>query len=130
MFIRYRLIITHENKKLRPYKLIVGGNGVVSKFPDTDQYFADWNKQNNFIEHLIIGDGETPLGKLFSKGQITYDNDNIDSFPFPTYQGYDLNDYEEKKVSVNNNRLVYLDVWRINCLNDSVLIFLVLYVLI
>ena len=44
-----RLIITHENKKLRPYKLIVGGNGVVSKFPDTDQYFADWNKQNNFI---------------------------------------------------------------------------------
>ena len=99
-----RLIITHENKKLRPYKLIVGGNGVVSKFPDTNQYFADWNKQNNFIEHLITGDGETPLGKLFSKGQITYDNDNIDSFPFPTYQGYDLNDYEEKKVYITGSR--------------------------
>jgi hypothetical protein len=36
-----RLLITHESKKITPYKLIVGGNGVVSKFPDTDQYFEE-----------------------------------------------------------------------------------------
>jgi len=99
-----RLLITHENTKVRPYKLVVGGNGVVSKFPDTDQYFVDWNKENNFIEHLITGDGEKPIGEIFSKGKISYDNDNIDSFPFPSYQGFNLEDYEEKKVYITGSR--------------------------
>ena len=70
-----RLLITHENKKVRPYKLIVGGSGVVSKFPDTDQYFTEWNKQNNYVEHLITGDGEKPIGEIFSQGKVTYSND-------------------------------------------------------
>lgn len=99
-----RLLITHESKKITPYKLIVGGNGVVSKFPDTDQYFEEWNEQNNYIEHLIIGDGESPLGEIFSNGKITYNNNDIDSFPFPTYAGYDLNEYEEKKVYITGSR--------------------------
>jgi len=99
-----RLLIMHENKKIRPYKLIVGGNGVVSKFPDTNQYFTDWNKENKYIEHLIIGDGEKPLGEILSQGKVKYDNDNIDSFPFPSYNGFNFNDYEEKKVYITGSR--------------------------
>ncbi len=99
-----RLLIKHENNKIRPYKLIVGGNGVVSKFPDTDEYFVDWNKKHNYIEHLIVGDGETPVSEIFSNGKVEYNNDNIDSFPFPSYSGYDLTDYEEKKVYITGSR--------------------------
>ena len=99
-----RLLIVHENTKVRPYKLIVGGNGVVSKFPDTGQYFTDWNKENNFIENLIVGDGEKPLAEMFNEGKVKYDNDTLDSFPFPSYEGYNLDDYQEKKVYITGSR--------------------------
>jgi len=99
-----RLLIEHENKKIRPYKLIVGGNGVVSKFPDTDQYFTDWNNENKYIEHFIIGDGEEPLAEILSNGKVAYDNNKLDSFPYPSYSGYDLEDYDEKKVYITGSR--------------------------
>jgi radical SAM superfamily enzyme YgiQ (UPF0313 family) len=99
-----RLIISHEGKKIKPYKLIVGGNGVVSKFPDTKEYFEYWNNKNKFIEHLIIGEGENPLVKILSKGRIKYDDENIDSYPFPSYSGFNFNEYFEKKVYITGSR--------------------------
>lgn len=99
-----RLIIEHESKKLKPYKLIVGGNGVSSKFPDTDLYFKEWNDQNKYIEHLILGEGEIPLSKIFNQGKTKYSDDNLDSFPFPTYTDFDFNDYTEKKVYITGSR--------------------------
>jgi len=80
-----RLLLTHEGEKVRPYKLIVGGNGVSSKFPDTDIYFKDWNNQHKYIEHLILGEGEKPLAEILSNGKVSYNDGNIDSFPFPSY---------------------------------------------
>lgn len=99
-----RLITEHEGKKIKPYKLIVGGNGVSSKFPDTNQYFKDWNDEHKHIEHLILGEGENPLSLLFSGGKTKYHDDKLDSFPFPTYQNFELTDYEEKKVYVTGSR--------------------------
>lgn len=99
-----RLLLTHEGEKVRPYKLIVGGNGVSSKFPDTDIYFKDWNNQHKYIEHLILGEGEKPLAEILSNGKVSYNDGNIDSFPFPSYAGYDLNDYEEQKVYLTGSR--------------------------
>ena len=99
-----RLLLTHEGTKVRPYKLIVGGNGVSSKFPDTNIYFKEWNNQHNYIEHLILGEGEKPLAEILSNGKISYEDGNIDSFPFPSYAGYNLNDYEEQKVYLTGSR--------------------------
>lgn len=99
-----RLIIKHESSKIRPYKLIVGGNGVSSKFPDTGLYMKDWNDKNNYIEHLIIGEGENPLADIFSQGKVTYNEENLDSFPFPSYVGFDFNNYQEKKVYITGSR--------------------------
>ena len=53
-----RLLLTHEGGKIRPYKLIVGGNGVSSKFPDTNLYFKEWNEKYKIIEHLVLGEGD------------------------------------------------------------------------
>ena len=99
-----RLLLTHEGKKIRPYKLIVGGNGVSSKFPDTNLYFKEWNEKFGYIEHLILGEGERPLAEILSNGRVIYDNEKIDSFPFPSYAGYNLNEYEEKKVYITGSR--------------------------
>ena len=99
-----RLIIEHENKKLKPYKLIVGGNGVSSKFPDTNQYFKDWNEQHKYIEHLILGEGESPIANIITKGKVTYNDNDLDSYPFPTYGGFDFTNYQEKKVYITGSR--------------------------
>ena len=99
-----RLISLHENKKLRPYKLIVGGNGVSSQFPDTQMYFKKWNDENSLIEHLIIGEGEKPLAKIFSNGKVDYNDDNLDSYPFPSYENYDLKTYLENKVYITGSK--------------------------
>jgi hypothetical protein len=99
-----RLIIEHESQKLRPYKLIVGGNGVSSKFPDNGLYFKDWNNQHNFIEHLILGEGEVPLSNILSKGKITYADTSLDSFPFPTYNNFNFDEYQEKKIYITGSR--------------------------
>ena len=99
-----RLLIEHEGKKLKPYKLIVGGNGVSSQFPDTKKYFKEWNDEGNYIEHLILGEGETPLSKIFGNGKTMYDDSNLDSYPFPSYSSFNLNDYEEKKVYITGSR--------------------------
>ena len=99
-----RLIIEHEGKKLKPYKLIVGGNGVSSQFPDTKKYFKEWNDEVKYIEHLILGEGETPLSKIFGNGKTKYNDDNLDSYPFPSYNSFNLNDYQEKKVYITGSR--------------------------
>ena len=99
-----RLIIEHESKKLKSYKLIVGGNGVSSKFPDTNQYFKDWNDQHKYIEHLILGEGESPLTNIITKGKVKYNDNDLDSYPFPTYSGFDFTDYREKKVYITGSR--------------------------
>ena len=99
-----RLLITHESNKLRPYKLVVGGNGCSSKFPDTDIYFEEWNKKGKFIEHLLIGEGENPLATLLSNGKIKYDESNLDSYPFPSYGGVKFDDYSEKKLYITGSR--------------------------
>lgn len=99
-----RLLLEHEGKKIRPYKLIVGGNGVSSKFPDSNLYFKEWNERHKYIEHLILGEGEQPLAQILSNGKVEYDDASIDSFPFPSYAGYDLNNYEEKKVYLTGSR--------------------------
>ena len=99
-----RLIIEHESKKIRPYKLIVGGNGCSSKFPDTGQYFKDWNDEHGYIEHLIIGEGEIPLTKLWSQGKVEYNDNDLDSFPFPSYANFNLSSYNEKKVYITGSR--------------------------
>ena len=99
-----RLLITHESKKLRPYQLVVGGNGCISKFPDTDLYFEEWNKQGKYIEHLLTGEAENPLGKLLSNGQVNYDTNDLDSYPFPSYGGVVFDDYAEKKLYITGSR--------------------------
>lgn len=99
-----RLVIEHEAKKITPYKLIVGGNGVSSKFPDTGQYFKDWNTKNKYVDHLILGEGENPLSTLWSHGKVHYDDNNLDTFPFPTYANFDFPSYEEKKVYITGSR--------------------------
>lgn len=99
-----RLIIEHEGKKIKPYKLIVGGNGVSSKFPDTNLYVKDWNDSLRYIEYLIIGEGEKPLAEIFSQGKVNYDEQNLDSFPFPSYVGFDFNQYKEQKVYITGSR--------------------------
>ena len=99
-----RLIIEHEAKKITPYKLVVGGNGCSSKFPDTGKYFKEWNDEQNYIDHLILGEGENPLAKLWSQGKVQYDDNDLDSFPFPTYANFDFSGYQEKKVYITGSR--------------------------
>ena len=99
-----RLLIEHEAKKLKPYKLIVGGNGVSSMFPDTKKYFKDWNSEHKYIEHLILGEGETPLSEIFNNGRTKYNDSDLDSYPFPSYSSFDLGDYQEKKVYITGSR--------------------------
>jgi len=99
-----RLLIVHESKKLRPYKLVVGGNGCVSKFPDTGLSFEEWNNKGNYIEHLLIGEAETTLPDLLTNGRVNYDENNLDSFPFPSYGGVNFDDYSEKKLYITGSR--------------------------
>jgi len=99
-----RLLIEHEAKKIKPYKLIVGGNGVSSKFPDTNLHFKEWNDRNNYIEHLVIGEGEVPLSKIISNGKVSYNDTDLDCFPFPTYSNFDFSNYQEKKLYITGSR--------------------------
>lgn len=99
-----RLIIEHESKKIIPYKLIVGGNGVSSKFPDTGKYFKEWNDETKAVEHLILGEGENPLSSLWSQGKVHYNDQELDTFPFPTYSNFDFDGYTEKKVYITGSR--------------------------
>ena len=99
-----RLLILHESKKLKPYKLIVGGNGCVSKFPDTGLYFEQWNNEGNYIEHLLLGEAEITLTNVLTNGKVKYDENNLDSFPFPSYGGVNFNNYSEKKLYITGSR--------------------------
>ena len=99
-----RLLITHESKKLRPYKLVVGGNGCISTFPDTKLSFEEWNQKGNYIEHLLIGEAEIKLSELLTNGQVKYNEDDLDSFPFPSYGGVKFDDYSEKKLYITGSR--------------------------
>ena len=93
-------------------KVVVGGNGVQSRFPDTQQSFEDWAKQNNIADYVIFGEAETPFDSILKgittgpgiNNQNFVQEDNLDSFPFPSYKKFQMSKYSRNRLYITGSR--------------------------
>jgi len=99
-----KLLLETEKKNNNNYKIIVGGNGITSPFPDTGIYFTDWAKNNDYADFLVTGDGESSFAEILSNGNNSYNLDNLDTIPYPDYSKFNYDDYSEKKAYITSSR--------------------------
>jgi radical SAM superfamily enzyme YgiQ (UPF0313 family) len=99
-----KLILEEENKKIKNYKIIVGGNGASSTFTDTGMAFSDWAVDGGYVDHLVSGDGESTFASILTDGVNEYDLDDLDTIPYPEYSEFDYDDYSERKIYITSSR--------------------------
>lgn len=109
-----RLVLDYQktHKNVNDYKIVVGGNGIQSKFPDSGYLFDNWALSNNVVDYVIYGEAETPfenlLNNLPQSDGINNKNivqaENLDLFPYPEYKKFNLNDYIGNKLYITGSR--------------------------
>ena len=97
-----RLLLEYENNKEKKYKIIVGGAGVSSKFPDTNISFTYWCEK--YVDHVVIGDGESEFANILTNGDIQYDMETLDNIPLPSYKVFDYSIYCEDKIYITGSK--------------------------
>ena len=107
-------------------KIVVGGRGleshfrsfrhVKSLFPVREKImrFDQLLVYQNFVDHVIIGDGEDAVLALL-EGKVDFDNTKSDQFkaPIPDYSDYDLSSYQ-----FPNNEIVWPIVGSKGCVRN------------
>lgn len=97
-------------KKVNPkIKIVLGGMGVTDDFNG----FAPSLKLLGLINDYIIGDGEDSLPQLLS-GQApnTQQLENLNTYPFPNWNDYDLDMYKYQKNVQNKKQLTGKNIWQ------------------
>lgn len=93
-------------------KIVLGGNGCISKIPGTDEIFDDWIYRTNFGDYIVYGDGEPGFisilqGDYTAPGINNKQNvreEDLNDFPAPDYTGFDFKSYQGKKVYITGSR--------------------------
>jgi radical SAM superfamily enzyme YgiQ (UPF0313 family) len=100
-----RILLEHEaSKTKKTYKIIVGGNGTSSKFPETHETFMEWNNSNHLADYVVQGDGEDAFAKILSNGMTTYNITDLDSLPMSDYSNINVSEYLEPKLYMTTSR--------------------------
>jgi radical SAM superfamily enzyme YgiQ (UPF0313 family) len=108
----FAMLLAQHLKKTNPeIKIIFGGLGLSTQGIQSSDAWAKECKQLGLIDHYIISEGEQALITLLNDGKGKgIDNAdweqklNIDDIPYPNYENYKLDKYDNKTLMITGSR--------------------------
>ena len=108
----FAMLLAQQLKKINPeIKIIFGGLGLLTQGIQSSDAWAKECKQLGLIDHYIISEGEHALITLLKDGKGKgIDNtdweqeSNIDDIPYPNYENYNLDKYDNKALMITGSR--------------------------
>jgi len=105
------LLAQNIKTKRSEIKIIFGGQGLTTNGIHANDSWPKECKELGLIDHYIIAEGEQALINLLKQGSGKgIDNADweqkldIDDLPYPDYENYDLNNYEQKTLLITGSR--------------------------
>jgi len=108
-----RLLLEHLKKKNVKSKILLGGNGLSSKLPESEnKEFGVWCLDNNLCNFSIFGEGELALDNLL-KANTNYPGINdpnfeqvkdLDSLTNPDYSNVNWDEYQDPRIMITSSR--------------------------
>lgn len=92
--------------------VVLGGNGCISKFLGSDEYFDQWIYKNSFADFIVYGDGELGFNNILNNKhqgnginnkQSVVEHD-LNDFPIPSYKNFIFEDYTSDKIYITGSR--------------------------
>ena len=92
---------------------VVGGSGISTDVsPNNKEILGDFIIRNHLADYVVFGEGEITLDRILKK-QVDYPGINknnpaqiedLTSLPIPTYEYFDMERYQNKKILVTGSR--------------------------
>ena len=97
-------------KKISNCKIVLGGMGIT----DDANMFAANLKFQGLCDEYILGDGEDALVNLLNNQSSSEFNriQDLDQYPFPIWDDYDLDQYKTSKIKQNELRVRGKSIWQ------------------